>query len=443
VNPAELPALLLALAVIVAAARLLGWLAHRLGQPEVIGEIVAGILLGPSLAHGVVTAAMFPAGVRPALTALANVGICIFMFFVGLHLDRELLRGQGRTAATVSVGAMVLPFGLGVLLALYLGARHPTGNRLAFALFIGTALSITAFPVLARILNEKGLVKTPIGGLALACAALDDVLAWSLLAVVVAIAGASHHSWRVLLVAPFAAALLKVTGPMLARAGRHLRAGPLASGATVVAGAAGLVLCAEATDWMGLHPIFGAFLFGVVVPRDVLTKLSPRVLPRVAAVNSFALLPVYFLIVGLKVNLAQTDVSRLAELALILAAAVGGKGIGAYLGARVCGARPRHSAVLATLMNTRGLTELIALTVGLQLGLLDQALYSLMVVMAVVTTAMTGVLLRLIYPPDRVRQDIAARQAAVARPSAAAGRASSAAAAAENTAWPGSLPKEG
>jgi Kef-type K+ transport system membrane component KefB len=434
VTPAELPALLLALAVIVAAARLLGWLARGLGQPAVIGEIVAGILLGPTLAGGVVTAAIFPADVRPALTAIANVGVCVFMFFVGLHLDRELLRGQGRIAATVSVSAMVLPFGLGVLLALYLAARHPTGNRLAFALFIGTAMSITAFPVLARILSEKGLVKTPIGGLALACAALDDVLAWSLLAVAVAIAGESRHPWRVLLIVPFAAVLLKVAGPLLERAGRRLRAGPLANGAALVAGAAGLVLCAEATDWMGLHPIFGAFLFGVVLPRDVVSALAARVLPRVEAVNSFVLLPVFFLIVGLKVNLAQTDAGRLAELALILAVAIGGKGIGAYLGARLSGARPRHSAVLATLMNTRGLTELIALTVGLQLGLLDRALYSLMVVMAMVTTAMTGMLLRLIYPPERIRQDIAARHGGAADPSAAAGHASAAAPAAEDTA---------
>jgi Kef-type K+ transport system membrane component KefB len=432
VRLAELPALLLALAVIVAAARLLGWLAGRLGQPPVIGEIVAGILLGPTLAGGAVTTAIFPADVRPALTDLADVGVCIFMVFVGLHLDRELLRGQGRIAATVSVSAMVLPFGLGVLLALYLAARYPTTHRPAFVLFIGTALSITAFPVLARILSDKGLVKTPIGGLALACAALDDVLAWSLLAAVVAIAGASGHPWRVLLVVPFAAVLLKVVRPLLARAGHRLRAGPLASGVVLVAGAAGLVLCAEATDWMGLHPIFGAFLFGVALPRDVAPALTARVLPRVEAVNSFVLLPVFFLIVGLKVNLAQTDAGRLAELGLILVAAIGGKGIGAYLGARLCGARPRHSAVLATLLNTRGLTELIALTVGLQLGLLDRTLYSLMVVMAVVTTAMTGVLLRLIYPPGRVRQDIAADDAGAAEPSAA-GHTGAAAPAAEDT----------
>ena len=201
------------------------------------------------------------------------------------------------------------------------------------------------------------------------------------------------------------------------------------------------MLCAEATDWMGLHPIFGAFLFGVALPRDGAPALAARVLPRVEQVNSFVLLPVFFLIVGLKVDLSQVNMGGVAELALILVAAISGKGIGAYAGARLCGARPRHSAVLGILMNTRGLTELIVLTVGLQLGLLDQDLYSLMVVMALVTTAMTGVLLRLIYPPERVRQDIAARDAAVAEPSAS--HSNAAAPTAEDAAWPGPLPKEG
>jgi len=415
VSLADLPRLLLALVVIVVAARVLGRLARRAGQPAVVGEIIAGILLGPTLAAGVVTRAIFPAGLWPALTMLANVGVCVFMFFVGLHLDRELLRGQSRIAATVSVGAVVLPFGLGVLLACYLAGRYPAGHRLAFALFVGLAMSITAFPVLARILSDSQLVRTPIGGLALACAALDDVLAWSLLAVVVAIGGAHAHPWRVLLVVPFAAVLHKVVRPRLARlAGRGPRPGPVAAGGAFVAGAAGLLTCAAATDWMGLHPIFGAFLFGVAMPRDAATALGSRVLPRVEKINSFVLVPVFFLIVGLKVNLSHTGPRQLAELALILAAAIGGKGIGAFAGARVCGARPRHSAVLAILINARGLTELIALTIGLQLGLLDQELYSLMVVMALVTTAMTGVLLRLVYPPERVRQDIAAQDAAQA-----------------------------
>lgn len=420
-SPAHLPELLLALAVIVAAARLFGTLARRLGQPAVTGEILAGILLGPTLAGGAVTAAIFPSYVRPALSALADVGVCVFMFFVGLHVDRDLLRGQGRLATTVSVSAMVVPFGLGVLLAFYLVGLQPVHDRLAFVLFIGVAMSITAFPVLARILNDSDLIKTPIGGLALACAALDDVLAWSLLAAVVAIADASRDPWRVLLVVPLAAVLLKIVRPMLARlAERHLPAGTLASSGLIVAAAVGLTLCSEATDWMGLHPIFGAFLFGVVMPRDRVSALCARVLRGVEKTNSVVLLPVFFLIVGLKVNLADVDARRVVEFLLILVVAIGGKGIGAFAGARVCGARPRYCTVLAILSNTRGLTELIALTVGLQLGLLNQDLYSLMVVMALVTTAMTGVLLRLVYPQERVRDDVAARDAEPAVPTDAA-----------------------
>jgi Kef-type K+ transport system membrane component KefB len=415
VSPAHLPELILALAVIVVAARLFGVLARRLGQPAVTGEILAGILLGPTLAGGAITATVFPSYVHPALSVLADSGVCIFMFFVGLLVDRDLLRGQGRIATTVSVSAMVLPFGLGVLLALYLAASQPAHDLLAFVLFIGTAMSITAFPVLARILSDGGLIRTPIGGLALASAALDDVLAWSLLAVVVAITDASRDPWRVLLVVPFAAVLLKIVRPLLARlAERHLPVGTLASSGLLLVAAAGLLLCAEVTDWMGLHPIFGAFLFGVVMPRDRVSALCARVLRGVEKTNALVLLPVFFLIVGFKVNLADVDAHRAGEFALILVVAIGGKGIGAFAGARVCGARPRHCAVLAVLINTRGLTELIALTVGLQLGLLNQDLYSLMVVMALVTTAMTGVLLRLIYPPGRVRRDVAAHDAAAA-----------------------------
>lgn len=182
--------LLLGLAVIVGVARLLGALARRLRQPAVIGEILGGILLGPTLFDGEITSFLFPADVRPSLTTLANVGVCVFMFLVGLEFNRGLLRGQGRIAVSVSLSAVVLPFALGALLALHLVADHPTGDRLAFVLFLGTAMSVTAFPVLARILTDKGLIDTPIGGLALAAAAVDDVLAWSMLAAVAALAGA-------------------------------------------------------------------------------------------------------------------------------------------------------------------------------------------------------------------------------------------------------------
>ena len=404
--------LLLALVVIFVAARLGGVVARRLGQPAVIGEIVIGILLGPTLFGGAVTAAVFPAEVRPTLATLASVGVSVFMFLVGLHLDHRLLRGQGRIATTVSSSAIALPFGLGALLALYLVQHHPTTNRLAFVLFMGTAMSITAFPVLARILTDRGLIDTPIGGLALACAAVDDVVAWSLLAGVAALDDGGDGPWRVLLVIPFAALMLKVVRPFLARlaAGRPARGVPAGAG-VLVAVAVGLTLSALATEWMGLHAIFGAFLFGVVMPREGAAALRERALPWIEKVSSLVLLPVFFIVAGIKVNLSGLDGGALGELALILLVAIGGKCTGAFAGARVNGVRTRHSIVLALLINTRGLTELIVLTVGLQIGVLDQSLYSLMVVMALVTTAMAGVFLRFVYPPALVRRDTAARDA--------------------------------
>ena len=412
-----LPALLLGLAVIVVVARVLGALARRLGQPAVIGEIVGGILLGPTLFGGAVTRTLFPDGVRPSLSTLASIGVCVFMFLVGLHLDRDLLRGQGRLASTVSLSAIVLPFALGVLLALHLFDNHPTGDKLAFVFFLGTAMSVTAFPVLARILTDKGLIDTPIGGLALACAAVDDVLAWSLLAVVATLAGAGDDPWRVALVIPYALFMLFAVRPLLARlAAGRAGSGRLAGAAVLVAVAAGLFLSAEATEWMGLHAIFGAFLFGVVMPRDGVTALREHALPWIERVCSVLLLPVFFMVAGLKVDLSKVDLTALGELGLILLVAVGGKFGGALLGARLNGVRWRHSTVLATLINTRGLTELIVLAVGLQLAVLDQALYSLMVVMALVTTAMAGLLLPLIYPPERVARDRAAARDAVAGP---------------------------
>jgi Kef-type K+ transport system membrane component KefB len=406
--------LLLDLVVIVGVARLLGALARRLRQPAVIGEIIGGILLGPTLFDGEITSFLFPADVRPSLTTLANIGVCVFMFLVGLEFNRGLLRGQGRIAVSVSLSAVVLPFSLGALLALHLVANHPTGHRLAFVLFLGTAMSVTAFPVLARILTDKGLIDTPIGGLALAAAAVDDVLAWSMLAAVAALAGAGGAPWQILLVIPYAAAMVWVVRPLLARPAKRGGAtgrvtGRLADAGVLLAVGAGLWLSAQATDWMGLHLIFGAFLFGIVMPREGASRLREHALPRVEQLCSILLLPVFFMVAGLKVDLSSMDATAFGELGLILLVAIGGKFVGAFLGARLNGVRPRHSSVLAVLINTRGLTELIVLTVGLQIGVLDQALYSLMVVMALITTAMAGVLLPFVYPDERIRQDLAAR----------------------------------
>jgi K+:H+ antiporter len=411
VRPDAVALLALDLAVIVVLARLFGAVARRLGQPAVIGEIVAGILLGPTLFGGAVTGALFPSEVRPSLTLLANIGVCVFMFLIGLHVDTDLLRGQGRIVSAVSLAATLLPFGLGVLLALHLIGNHPAGHRLGFVLFLGAAMSVTAFPVLARILTDRGLIDTPVGGLALAIAAVGDVLAWSLLAVVAALAGGAGDPWRVLFVVPFAVVMLRVVRPLLARlaAGRVPSGRPAGAG-VLVAVSAGLLLSAQATEWMGLHLIFGAFLFGAVMPREGVAALHERALPWIERICSNLLLPVFFIVTGIHVDLSAIDGTALGELGLILLVAIGGKVGGGLIGARVNGVRWRHATVLATLINTRGLTELIVLTVGMRLGVLDPELFSLMVVMALVTTAMTGVVLRLVYPDARVRQDAAARR---------------------------------
>lgn len=406
-TPDVLLRLLVALALVLAVARPAGWLAERAGQPAVVGEICAGILLGPTLFGGALTELVFPAAVRPALRILADVGVVIFMFLVGSELNDKLLRGQARAVARVAVGSLAVPFVLGSALALYLAERHPGADRLAFALFLGTAMSVTAFPVLARILTDRGLMETRIGALALACAAVGDVVAWTLLAVVAALAGGAGAPWHVLFVVPFAALLVCVVRPALTRLGdrrnRDRSTITRREGAAVLAVvAAGLALSAGATEWMGLHLIFGAFLFGVAMPRRNWDGMYAWALPWFRRVSAL-LLPVFFAVAGLAVDLSELGGSGLGELALVLLIAIGGKGLGTYAGARTSGIRVRPSVTLATLLNTRGLTELIALTVGLQLGLLDTTLYSLMVVMALVTTAMTGVLLPLVHSPPRAR----------------------------------------
>lgn len=385
--------LLVGLAVMVLLARLLGALARRLGQPAVIGEVLAGIALGPTLFHGAIADTLFPGTVRPLLAALAAVGVAVFMFIVGLEWDAAMIRGSGSLAASVSFSSILLPFGLGTLLALYLMDDYGTGDKTAFMLFMGIAMSITAFPVLARILTDRRMNRTPLGVVALACASIDDVLAWTLLATVVAISGsAGPDQWRILLALPFLLGMLYVVRPLLHRFTARrpaLRLTPTVFACIL----AGLLLSAAATEWVGLHYIFGAFLFGLILPRPGSEQLRAEVHDRLGQMNGMLLLPVFFLVAGLKVDLSEVGTAGLGALALILLVAIGGKFTGAFLAARLNRMPVRQSAALATLMNTRGLTELIVLNVGLQLGFLTQDLYSLMVVMAVLTTAMAGPLL--------------------------------------------------
>ncbi len=398
--------LLLDLAIILVLAHSFGAAAKLLGQPAVVGEIIAGVLVGPTLFGGAIADVVFPADVRPLLSALANVGIALFMFVIGLDLDQSLLRGKGKTTATVAVTSTLLPFGLGIALALHLINRHPSSNDLAFVLFIGAAMSVTAFPVLARILTDRGMNRTWLGGLALGSAAVADVLAWSLLAVVVTLVGEDGRQlWRILLLVPFLILMFLIVRPLLLglvdiqKQVSGVTRGHLA---TVLVG---VLVSAALTEWIGLHFIFGAFLFGLLIPRADAGRLRAEIRNRVEHVSAL-LLPVYFVVAGLHVDLSRMSWADVGELGLIVVVAIAGKFVGTFIGAWLRGVGLRQTAALATLMNARGLTELVFITVGLQLGVVDHGLYSNMVVMAVLTTAMTGVLLQLIYPRRLVQRDM-------------------------------------
>ncbi len=405
---ADVQLLLFDLALIIVLARLLGALARRIGQPPVLGEIVAGVLLGPTIWGTTVTGTLFPPTLIPSLTALANLGLVFFMFVVGYEVDLGLVRGRGRVAAGVALGSIVAPLGLGIALAGWFVHRYHPHDTTSFILFLGTAMAITAFPVLARILSDRGLHRTRVGGLALAAASVDDVLAWALLAVVIAVAGAGagQSQLRLALAPVYAAAMIWLVRPALRRLAEvYERQGRLTPNvlATVLAL---LLLSSYATDWMGVKFIFGAFIFGIVMPRNV-PALREAVLERLEQVSVLVLLPVFFVVAGLNVNLRGIGLSGLVDLVLIMLVAVAGKFGGAYFGARLTGVQRRQSGALATLMNTRGLTELVILTVGLQLGILNKTLYTLMVVMAILTTGMAGPLLKVIYPNRIMERDIA------------------------------------
>ncbi|SDC94071.1 Kef-type K+ transport system, membrane component KefB [Geodermatophilus telluris] len=416
------------LAVIMVIARLMGRLAVRVGQPAVVGEIVAGILLGPTLLGalpGDLDTLLFPPDIRPFLNVLAQLGLVLFMFLIGLEVDLSFIRGRERVAVSVSLASILLPFALGVLLATYLHTRHDVFTAedgdtsaipfLGFALFLGVAMSITAFPVLARILAERQMHRIPTGVLALACAAVDDVLAWCLLAVVVAIVAATSFTGVVLILGlstVFALVMFLVVKPLLrVLVARYERLGRLTP--EMLAGVlVGILASAWVAEEIGIHFIFGAFLFGVVMPRKGAARLNHEIIDRLEQVSVLLLLPVFFVVTGLNVDVGAIDLAGVGELALILLVAISGKFVGAFAAARVQRVPRRQATALATLMNTRGLTELVILTIGVQQGVLDGEMFTLMVIMAVVTTVMASPLLNVIYPKRVLERDIAAAERA-------------------------------
>ncbi|MDQ3716578.1 MAG: cation:proton antiporter [Actinomycetota bacterium] len=414
----------LAIAIVIVVARLVGKLFTKIGQPAVVGEIVAGIALGPTALGalpGNLDEALFPPDIRPYLSVLAQLGLVLFMFIVGLEVDLSFIRGRERVAASVSLASIAVPFALGALLAFQLYPNHDvvlvgeTENVVtfaAFALFLGVAMSITAFPVLALILTERNMHRIPAGALSLACAAVDDILAWALLTVVVAVTVGDGYSGVLIILAlslAFVVVMFLAVRPLVARmVPRYEKDGRLTSDlfALVLIGILG---SAFVTEEIGIHFIFGAFLFGVILPRQGpgASALRRDLLERLEQVSTTLLLPVFFVVTGLNVNLGAIGPTGLVELGLILLVAISGKFLGAFLAARLQRVPRRQSLALGVLMNTRGLTELVILNVALQLGVLDGEMFTLLVVMAVVTTMMTEPLLRLVYPRRLVERDIA------------------------------------
>lgn len=387
---------LLSVGAVVVSVRAVGWLVAKVGQPRVMGEIIAGVLLGPSVLGLVWPEALeflFPAGVISALTVLAQFGLALFMCLIGMELDFRSLRGQGRRAVAISQASIVLPMVLGCTLALWLYPRYGNGvDKLGFALFMGAAMSITAFPVLARLLQETGLIRTRTGVLAMTCAAIDDVTAWCLLAVVVATMTSSGFADAVLTVALavlYVLVMLRGVAPLLARFARV----PVWLVLVVV------LVSAWTTEQIGIHAIFGGFLAGVVMPRR--DPWRQEMHDRMETLVTYLLLPVFFVVVGLGTRVDMlTSPALWAVTALVITVAVAGKFGGATLAARAVGETWRSSATIGLLMNTRGLTEIVILTVGLELGVITPTLFTIMLLMAIVTTLMATPLLRLIRSPE-------------------------------------------
>jgi Kef-type K+ transport system membrane component KefB len=396
-HPTALWHVLLSMAAIVLAARGMGAVFERwLKQPAVMGEIVAGILLGPSALGAVWPEAqslLLATDAAPHLGIVAKIGVVLFMFLVGLELDTGLLRGSTHATVAISHASIVVPFVLGTVLATYLYPRYATEgvSFTTFALFAGVSLSVTAFPVLARILTDRRVAQTPLGVTAIACAAVDDVTAWCLLAIVSGVATSEMNGAAVTLglVAVYVAVMLLVARPLLARlsAREDARSGPVSTNVLAVVFAC-LLLSAVATEAIGIHALFGAFLVGAILPHD--GRLAAQLRARLEDVVVVLLLPVFFAFTGMRtqIGLVSSAADVIATLAIIGVATLGKFG-GTLVAARFARLGWREASALGILMNTRGLMELIVLNVGLDMGVLSPRLFTMFVLMAVATTFAT------------------------------------------------------
>ena len=394
-----LAVLLSQIVVIVGLAKLFGFLCKKIGQPSVVGEMIAGILLGPSL-FGMyfpdLSLALFPPASLVNLELLSQIGLVLYMFIVGLELDLTALKNSTNQAVVISHASIIVPFTLGVALSYFLYGRFAAEgvNFLSFALFMGVAMSITAFPVLARIVREKGIYKTRLGTMVITCAAVDDITAWCILAAVIAIAKAGSMLSAVYILGLaiiYVVVMLRAIRPLLqhwlSRNGMQMTKRKIAVILMTV------VISAYVSEVIGIHALFGAFLAGIIMPdsfRQILVN-------KVEDLTVVLLLPLFFAFTGLRAQISGlSDPQMYGTLLFIVVVAVAGKFLGSALAAKFVGQDWKTSLSIGALMNTRGLMELVVLNIGYDLGVLSSGIFALMVFMALITTFMTGPLLDLI-----------------------------------------------
>lgn len=389
--------LLFQIVAIVIVARIFGWFFNKIGQPSVIGEIIAGIVLGPSL-FGMyfpeASAAIFPVESLGNLNLLSQVGLILFMFVVGMELDLKVLKTKAKEAVVISHSSIVIPFSLGMILAYFMYSTYaPQGvNFLSFALFMGIAMSITAFPVLARIVQERGIQKTKLGTIVLTAAAADDITAWCILAVVIAIvkAGSVVSALYVIgLSVVYVLVMLKLVRPFLRHIGNLNANNQTLSKPVIAIFLLVLVVSSYTTEVIGIHALFGAFMAGAIMPES--HKFRQIFVEKVEDVAVILFLPLFFVFTGLRTQIGLlNDIELWKAAGWIIVVAVTGKFVGSAVAAKYVGQNWKDSLTIGALMNTRGLMELVALNIGFELGVLTPEVFAMMVIMALLTTFMTG-----------------------------------------------------
>ncbi|GAA3960729.1 cation:proton antiporter [Mucilaginibacter dorajii] len=397
-----LATLLAQIAVIIIAGNMAGWVCKKLGQPRVIGEIFAGIALGPSLVGRFLPAfshTIFPVASLGSLQFLSQIGLIIFMFVIGMELDLRAIKNKSKDAIVISHASIVVPFTLGLGLAYYIyRSLAPAGIPFfSFGLFMGISMSITAFPVLARICQERGINKTRLGALVITCAAADDITAWCLLTIVIAVVKAGSvmsFVYTVLMAVTYVILMLKAVKPLLKKVyTHHIKPGYL--GIPVSLFFLTLIISAYATEAIGIHALFGAFMAGIVMPDNI--TFRSVFIERIKDVALFLLLPLFFVFTGLRTQIGLlNNIYLWGTCGLVILVAITGKFVGSASAAKFIGQSWKNSLSIGALMNTRGLVELIVLNIGYDLGVLNKEVFAMLVIMALVTTIMTVPILNLL-----------------------------------------------